>query len=298
VHTGKRLLDYFDLIAGTSTGGIIALGLGLGLPAAHIRDFYIREGPRIFPTQGRAGRLAVTLRRWFRRGYDPGPLEAALKTCLGYDTPLGASRTRLVIPAFDAERADVYLFKTAHHPRLRVDFRRPAWEVAKATAAAPTYFDMHLLDGCTQLVDGGMWANTPAMVALVDAIALVGVPLNAIRMLSVGTGFEPLSAERRHRRGGKAQWALDAVEFVMRGQAQAAIHQVELLIGKDRLVHVDPVVPPKRYALDRYALELDGLGRTEARQRLGQIEGLFLQTPRPDFVPFHSLETKEDQTHE
>lgn len=293
-HSGKRLVDHFDMIAGTSTGGIIALGLGLGLPAARIRDFYLENGGRIFPAQGILSRAWLWCRQWVRRGYGDGPLEDALKACLGEETLLGESRTRLIIPAFNAERVDVYLFKTSHHPRLQVDYRRPAWEVARATAAAPTYFDMHLLDGCTQLVDGGMWANNPAMVALTDAVGLVGTPLNSIRMLSVGTGFEPLSAKSRHRHGGKAQWALDALEFVMRGQSQAATHQVGHLIGADNLVRVDPVVPSGRYALDRMSRELDGLGRTEARQRLERIQELFLTAPRPEFTPCHSLEIKKE----
>src|SRR5438067_1160674 len=81
--TGKRVVDHFDLIAGTSTGGIIALGLGLGLSATDLRDFYVSNGPVIFPSVG----LGVGLRRrlqWLVWGkHDPEPLKAALRTAFG-----------------------------------------------------------------------------------------------------------------------------------------------------------------------------------------------------------------------
>lgn len=112
---GSPVVDHFDLIAGTSTGGLIALALGAGVSARSILDFYLEEGPRIF----RYPRLR-TPRHVLRSKYDGRALEAAVRRQFG-DRLLGSSKTRLVIPAFDLTRNDVYLFKTAHHPRLRRD---------------------------------------------------------------------------------------------------------------------------------------------------------------------------------
>jgi uncharacterized protein len=290
VQTGKQIVDHFDLIAGTSTGGIMAIGLGLGRTAEDIRQFYIENGARIFPAQTCLSRLFVSARRLIRRGYDAKPLESALQGCLGRDRLLGESRTRLVIPAFDGHNCDVYLFKTAHHSRLQVDYKRAAWEVARSTAAAPTYFESYLMDGYAQLVDGGMWANNPCVVALTDAVSLLGIPLEAVSMLSIGTGFEPLSARRSHRRGGMLQWGSAALEFLMRGQSQAATHQAGLLLGKKSFFRIDPVVPRGRYSLDKMWAELCGLGQIEARKALPLVESTFLTTPKPDFEPHHSLQ--------
>lgn len=138
--TGKSLVDHFDLIAGTSTGGIIALSLGLGISARDILDFYLTEGHRIFPTSSvpQSIRLVSHL---FRPKYRVGPLEIVLKRHFG-ESRLGDSRTRLVIPSFNPATGDVYLYKTAHHSRLREDYKELAWKVARGTSAAPSFFSL------------------------------------------------------------------------------------------------------------------------------------------------------------
>jgi patatin-like phospholipase/acyl hydrolase len=151
-----RLVDHFDLIAGTSTGGIIALGLGLGLRPADILAFYTEHGPRIFRNPWRL-RSALW---WFWRKYRPAALGTALRTTFG-DRPFGESSKRLVIPSYNVGDDDVYIFRTAHAERLRRDYRVPAWKVALATSAAPTYFPAcREVDGL-RLIDGGVWANNP-----------------------------------------------------------------------------------------------------------------------------------------
>ena len=112
---GDNVANYFDLIVGTSTGGIIALGLGLGLSAKEILAFYEEFGPHIF---GGTRRL-----RWLRcfstTKYNRGPLKKALKdTCFG-DKKLGDSTKRLVIPCLNTSRTgEVHVYKTAHHPSI------------------------------------------------------------------------------------------------------------------------------------------------------------------------------------
>ena len=177
-----RLVDHFDLIAGTSTGGIIAIALGLGFRPADVLAFYTEHGPDIFRNRLRL-RSAL---RWLWRKYDPSALETALRTKFS-DHAFGESTKRLVIPSYNVGDDDVYVFRTAHAERLRRDYRVPAWKVALATSAAPTYFP-----ACTQvdglrLIDGGVWANNPSMVAIIEAIGTLGVPANNIGLLSVGT---------------------------------------------------------------------------------------------------------------
>ena len=108
-----KVIDHFDMIAGTSTGGIIAVALGLGLTPKQIVDFYLQEGKLIF-----ANPFGVnSVRRLFTSKFDNRPLIAALKRCFG-DRKFGESSKRLVIPAYNLGEDDVYIFRTAHHERL------------------------------------------------------------------------------------------------------------------------------------------------------------------------------------
>src|SRR5579862_5792652 len=133
---GCSIADSFDLIVGTSTGGIIALGLGLGLRPREIVRFYLDQGNRIFPNGWTTPYR--TARQFIRSKFSPTPLRGALQDCFG-EKLLGHSTKRLAIPSYDLGQGDVRIFKTAHHNRLRRDFKLPAWKVALATSAAPTY---------------------------------------------------------------------------------------------------------------------------------------------------------------
>src|SRR5262249_13922655 len=146
--------NYFDLIAGTSVGGIIALGLGLGLTSRQMADFFVTKGPTIFPTY-----LIPSWVRLLFTGHDryrQENLRKALEDVFKSRT-LGESRVRLLIPAFDATNADIHIYKTAHHERLGMDYRLTAVEIAMATAAAPTYFPSYDSERRITLVDGGIW---------------------------------------------------------------------------------------------------------------------------------------------
>jgi len=111
---GGPVGDYFDLIVGTSTGGILALGLGLGLDARKMLDFYTTHGRRIFG----GNRLLRTIWRLGKSKYSPAPLKNALSEVFG-DRKLGDSRKRLVVPSFNLDSGEVHIWKTSHHPRLR-----------------------------------------------------------------------------------------------------------------------------------------------------------------------------------
>ena len=195
-RTGKRVVDHFDLVVGTSTGGIIALGIGLGLPCSQILDFYHEKGPDVFGQSG--GRLrSVPIRgwRWVRRlvvnKHPAEPLRCELNEVFG-NRCLGESHTRLVIPAWNSLQRRPYLFKTAHHQDFEMDYRVSAVQVAMATAAAPTYLPAHRLGGGLELVDGGVWANNPATVAAIEATAVLGWPPESVSLLSLGCTDERL----------------------------------------------------------------------------------------------------------
>jgi patatin-like phospholipase/acyl hydrolase len=243
---GIRVADHFDLITGTSTGGIIALGLGAGLSPREIVQFYVHRGPEIF-----ANRFGWrTLCRWWKRKFSPEPLQVALRECF-QDRRLGDSQKRLVIPSFSLDRDDIYLFKTPHHPRLNRDWREPMWKVALATSAAPTYFPTCCEIDRIRLVDGGVWANNPAMVGVVEAKSMLNIPLESIWVWSVGTTTPTIERPQSLNGGGLWQWRSAGVDVALRGQSRGVQAQVQHLLGADRAKRLDAVVADGVFELDR-----------------------------------------------
>jgi patatin-like phospholipase/acyl hydrolase len=242
-------------VVGTSTGGIIALGLGAGLSPREILEFYVEEKGRIFANPLGWRRL----RHPFVAKYGPKALERALRRVFGA-TLLGESRVPLVIPSYDVGENAVHLFKTAHHPRLRRDHRVEMWTVGMATSAAPTYFPTFRLPGDhVRLVDGGVWANNPAMVGVTEAVSMFGQPLESVRVLSIGTTASARTRPRRLDNAGVLRWARgpNVVEVLLNGQSAGAFAQVQHLVGEGNAHRLNPVAPDELAALD--TCEADGL---------------------------------------
>lgn len=272
------IVDHFDLITGTSTGGLIALALGAGLAPDAVVDFYVDKGPSIF----RPGRLRP-LRQLFRSKYDSGPLKSALEEVLG-DRLLGQSVKRLVIPAYSLSENDVYLFKTPHHERLRRDGRELMVDVALATTAAPTFLPAHRLRN-NRLIDGGVWANNPALVGVAEAVSMLGVPLADIRVLSLGTTDPVTSHAPSLDSGGAARWARPSSGVLLRAQALGHRHTAEHLVGPHNVVRVDANVPDGMFELDRLAADaIRGLAEGVSRRESPRVEP-FTRTVAAPYQP-------------
>jgi patatin-like phospholipase/acyl hydrolase len=256
---GVSVVEHFDLVAGTSTGGIIALGLGAGLSPADIVDFYVQQGPAIF-----AHPKFRALRRLTRSQYRVRPLRRALQDVFEERT-LADSRVPLAIPTYDLCNDGVYLFRTPHSPRLRRDRRELMVDVALGTTAAPTYLPAHRLRGL-RLVDGGMWANNPTLVGISEAVSTLACDLANIRVFSLGTTIDTIKRPGRLDHGGLIPWAADAIPIVLRGQSIAANNHARLLLGDANVLRVDPAVPARELRLD--GVKPDQLrGRAEHHSR-------------------------------
>ncbi len=279
---GLRIADHFDLIVGTSTGGIIALALGMGMRPREIVRFYVHKGPEIFAADRLSG-----FKRFFRSKYDSDGLESALKDCFG-EKRLADSEKRLVIPSYNIGEDDVYLFKTPHHERLKRDYKVPAWKVALATSAAPTYFPSCQKLDYIRLVDGGVWANNPTMVGIVEAISMLDVPLSTIRVLSLGTTNTVKGRPKKLDWGGLWQWRAEAVDVIMRGQSIGVFTQAQHLLGRDKVVRIDPKVPDGLFTLDKLSEEeLLGKAAHESRHFSPMFEEKFARHTAPEFKPLH-----------
>jgi uncharacterized protein len=181
------------------------------------------------------------------------------------DRRLGSSTKRLVIPSYSLDLNDVHIFKTRHHPSLTRDHTELMMDVAMATTAAPTYLPAFPLRN-QLLIDGGMWANNPALIAIAEARSMLGVPLEDMAVLSIGTTEEVTSIPPRTEKGGLAQWALPAAGTLLRAQALGSFHTAQHLVGRERVVRVDAPVPAKLFRLDRLdARRIRGLAEARAR---------------------------------
>lgn len=189
-RTGRPISACFDLIAGTSTGGIIALALTRpdprGRPQYSAEDlvgFYEQIGPSIFARD--PIHRAATLDSLAGPRFDGAPLRRALDEFFG-DTMLSASLRDVLVPSYDIERREPFFFKS-HHARVRPERDYRMRDVAAATAAGPTYFEPVRIPtsdaaGYRALVDGGVYANNPTMCAWVEAIGLYGARADAARL--------------------------------------------------------------------------------------------------------------------
>lgn len=235
--------SYFDMIAGTSTGGIIALGLATGISAKTILDIYLEKGTAIFPPKPYSSNKRIAKVQKFldfpkkasRYQYERDELARGLEKVFG-EKRLEHSLRRLVIPAFDGY-TEVHLFKTPHHPDFKLDWQESLVDVALATSAAPTFFSVYK-SGDRRFVDGGVWANNPIMNAVVDALTCYDITPRQIKILSLGCGETEYKISQSMEVGGLWHWR-EIISGAIRLQSQNAIGQAGLLIGRDQLVRID-----------------------------------------------------------
>jgi predicted acylesterase/phospholipase RssA len=306
--SGERIQDHFDLIVGTSTGGILALGLGMGLRPADMVRFYREEGPRIFPGGGIGGKL-LELKQWLATKFDRDVLRSSLATAFESAPvkPIDLSRSlvRLAITAYNAETDTPTVYRTPHNDFGRLDAHRSCLDIALATSAAPTYFDPTRMDH-GDVVDGGLWANSPTTVALAEA-ALLKWDLDQVRILSVGTLFTPNVLAQPKKVGssflkaclqpflgripaaiiapllwkpltvtGTLGWLPSIASLLMKTQAQTAEHVCRSLLGHHRYLRVD-MATPEIAMDDATALgALVGYGDRAAQEAYPRVKAEFL----------------------
>lgn len=286
-QTGLRVVDHFDLIAGTSTGGILALGLGLGLSGQQMLEFYRKCGPVIFPVTRIRGRFWHTVRHIAYPKYSQTILLRELEAALysgSKPIPLKNSRCRLVIPTYHAVAGASHQFRTPHHPDLTADADTEAAHAALATSAAPTFFSAAKIANMvaeSSYFDGGVWANSPAMAAIIEAVCFLRIPLERIDVLSVGTTEEPFTARQQTRAGILGWlWKKRILELLMNVQQESSLRLARNLVSDARILRVNTVTAPGSYSLDgpREIGELADLGNRAAlaTEVLGQVRSRFL----------------------
>jgi len=240
----ENLFGTIDLVAGTSTGGLLALGIAHQLDLQRIREVYIEKGPKIFADSWLDD--LVDLGKIRGADYDIKPLRRELKDLFG-DATLGSLRKRVLITAFDLDNESPKAEERTWKPKLFHNFPGPssdrgalAADVGLYTSAAPTYFPS--VDG---YIDGGVYASNPAMCALAqtqDARYRPTPSLNEVFLLSLGTGTSLQYIKGNYHDWGYAQWVKPLINLMLDGTAGIADYQCSQILG-DRYHRLAPVFP-------------------------------------------------------
>ena len=226
--TGKKVGDYFDMICGTSTGGLIALGLSTGIPAQNLADFYYQKGNKIFPASNYFA-LRIIQRKWqfikqllLWGKFSSTTLKSMLTEIFG-DITMGEAGNLLCIPSYNLIKGEPRVFKFPHKEgRFFMDKDIKMVDVALATTAAPTYFPIHEHNNILY-ADGGLWANNPALCGLLEALDYFvgsGKEFSSFKILSISTVAQPSGwASTSKKSKSFRHWGNKLFQASMDGQA-------------------------------------------------------------------------------
>jgi patatin-like phospholipase/acyl hydrolase len=250
----RSFLDTIDLVAGTSSGGLLALAIAHRLELRQIRRVFVERGARIFDDSWLDD--VVDLFGAVGANYDSKPLRRELRRLFG-DTTLGQLKKRVLIPAFDldtkAPTNRTWKPKLFHnYPGANTDRAVRVADVGLYTSAAPTYFPS--VDG---YIDGGVYASNPAMCALAQTQDRRYRPTPAIDdvlLLSIGTGKNLRYIKGKTLDWGYGQWMKPLLSLMLDGTSGIADYQCRQILGR-RYRRLAPVFP------EGVRVSLDDVGR-------------------------------------
>lgn len=252
-----RVGNYFDLITGTSIGGILALGLAAGKSARELETVFREQAPKIFPP---SSSWMKKVRAALNSRYRSQPLFDAVVSMIGPETTFGELERRVMIPAVNLSTGKPQFFKTPHNPMFNRDGRLKLVDAAMATSAAPTYFPPHhCQDLDAYFADGGLVANNPSFIALHEVLRdmtsdFPGVTVNDVTILNIGTLGEeytvsPAALEAKRNNGYLGLWGLGERLVLTTMTANQLLHKSMLERelrtngASENYVYLDDTVP-------------------------------------------------------
>jgi patatin-like phospholipase/acyl hydrolase len=264
------IADYFDLVAGTSTGGILTClylcpmkpkSKKARFSASEAVDLYLERGDEIFD-------ISLSQRILSGGGvldekYSADELEESLEDYFG-DLKLSQLLKPCLIPSYDIRRRRAHFFRQ-HRARNRKSADYLVKDVARATSAAPTYFEAARVKSASSipypLIDGGVFANNPALCAYAEARNLPGKPRAAdMFMLCLGTGkIEKAYYYKQAKDWGLVQWVKPVLDIIMTGVAETVDFQLKQIfeaVGKPKnYVRIEPVLGDASPEMDNVTAE-------------------------------------------
>ena len=290
---GAEILTKPSLFAGTSVGGLLAAGLALGRSPALLRDALLDHGPRIFDDRVRILGRTLPIRKF--RGmygalltakYKPDALFSAISSILGdqKEIRLKDIDKHLILTATCAVTKSPLIFSNV--PPLGLDADVRLIDALIASTAAPGYFPPFQLANRT-LLDGGLVANAPDLVAILEAVAKRRAKLEDCCVISIGTAkTNPASIPRTVGSRGIIRWAPDLFDITSNAQEVLAVRQAKILLS-DRYLRIDASPSPqqsKAVDLDRVSEQATSTLRFLARAVVDDLDQTVLQNvvrPRP-----------------
>lgn len=226
---GAPLASHFDLISGTSIGGILALLLACEVPTVELVKLMKDEPKKIF-TRRLLHRLFVfkSFGNLFMCPYTSSGLQKKLSADnLMSNKTMGDLKHKTIIPAVNFSKGGLRVFRTTHHPHSEIDAKIPLVDIALATSAAPTYFPAHVIND-EIFVDGGIMVNSPALIAHHEAVHYLNQSDENISMLSISTlsNKYTISGKASLARG-KMGWARPVVNASVNPQLFAAVRSFD-----------------------------------------------------------------------
>lgn len=290
-----RIGDFFDLVAGTSTGGILTClhlspgqtnSSGVIRPRYNARDvvnFYIQDGPQIFKNN-----LLQSVTSGFgliSQKYSDNNLLKYLDLRFG-NLKLSELLKPCLITAYSIENRAAYFF-TQHNAIKSLEYDYLVKDVVRATSAAPTYFKPAKIPSLANkeiaLIDGGMVANNPSLCALAEAKHEMKRSFKDLLILSLGTGNDqkPISYDKS-KDWGDICWAVPMINILMSGNAETVDYQLQTIfssIRKERqYLRIDPKLPESMSAMDNVTAEniksLTDFGNQMTEQFHSQLENI------------------------
>ncbi len=233
---GVSLYESFDMIAGTSTGSIIAAAVASKIQAKEIVNLYKEHGKDIFTKKCCFPFIPPFLDSF----YDSTFLNRVLKKSFG-ETRLGEISKPLILPATNIADGIVHVLKSAYSTDFTRDNSVLLKDAVLSSCSAPVYFSPHKLNEYV-LSDGGLWANNPSLVAVIDAQKRLGISQSNIRVLSIGTGHsKTLYGTNINKRWGLFNgWKhKEFISLILSLQSQSTHNYLSLLLKKEQLLRLD-----------------------------------------------------------
>ena len=241
-NTGKKIHQLFDVIVGTSTGGIIACGLtctkdGVNpyLTVDDLIELYGSKGDVIFPrSKNIFKRTFVSINSLFNPKFSPSGLDGLLLEYFG-DMMLSNTLKPIIVSSYDLKNNEVIMFKT-RNAKWSNDYDASLRDVCRATSAAPTYLPSYKMvwRGKSRiLVDGGVYINNPAMAAVADVLkTMEGIEVSDIECLSLGTGNHSKSLGIKTKRWGLVNWVKPITTVMMQASSKVVVYECEQILEK------------------------------------------------------------------
>jgi patatin-like phospholipase/acyl hydrolase len=255
--TGKRIDQMFDLIAGTSTGALIAAGLTYRDPEElsdrpkhsleTLEDLYTYKGETIFPYP----KLRIPCLNYLKRRFDSNGIKAVLKEYFPATAKLSNCYKPLLITTYDIKTGSPLFFKTRDALTDKNSRYNPTLQdICLATSAAPTYLPSHQMqywdndtEMAMEMIDGGVFMNNPSIASLAEVLKyadwyrsrepteLKEISLPNISLMSIGTGrFKKPVGNKALKYGGQIFWAQPAIDILMGGNNHAIDYQCRQLL--------------------------------------------------------------------